>query len=66
MKTKEALRNGFPVVCKIHVNDVMKEKENGFIFCRKCHINKVKRQRNEIFRELCGTSARAAREDMGL
>lgn len=28
--------------------------------------NRAKREQNAILRELCGTSARAAREDMGL
>ena len=36
------------------------------IYCPKCERNLQRRVENEILRDLCGTSARAAREDMGL
>ena len=38
----------------------------GWWFCPKCLRNKNKREQNAALRELCGTSARAAREDMGM
>lgn len=34
--------------------------------CKFCKRNQYARERNAALRELCGTSARAAREDMGL
>ena len=33
---------------------------------KKKRYNAARRERNQILRDLCGTSARAAREDMGL
>ena len=39
-------------------------------YCKKClqrnQRNAAARARNQILRDICGTSARAAREDMGL
>ena len=66
MNTKPAVREGLPVVCPKHKLYQMRETEKGFIFCAHCRRNRIARDRNSILREVCGTSARAAREDMGL
>ena len=51
--------------CPKHKAD-LKRDGNGILHCPKCRRNRLKRQENEILRMLCGTSARAARADMGL
>ena len=67
MKTIPAVKDCFPIHCRKHINEQMRQNPvTGHIFCRSCHKNRVARDKNSILRDLCGTSARAAREDMGL
>jgi len=44
----------------------IKADGHRYVYCPKCRRNKRRRMDNAALRELCGTSARAAREDMGL
>lgn len=66
MRTTVATKEGIPIVCRKHQNEIMRQTEKGFIFCRKCKRNRIARDRNSILRDMCGTSARAAKLDMGL
>lgn len=59
-------KDGLPIVCKKHTTEIMRQKASGFIYCRSCMRNRIARDRNAILRDLCGTSARAAKKDMGL
>jgi hypothetical protein len=58
--------DGIYVTCKKHFNQGMRKTQSGFIFCPICKRNQIARARNEILRDICGTSARAAKEDMGI
>ena len=62
-KTQMEYDNGV-LVCVQHKTPI--NKQNGVFFCGKCRKNRRMRDQNATLRELCGTSARAAREDMGL
>jgi len=66
MKHENYAVEGIPVVCKKHNGQVMKLSVNKMPFCPICKRNRIARDRNSILRELCGTSARAAKLDMGL
>ena len=67
MKTSIALdSNGIPVICQKHIHEKITRTERGILFCPSCNRNKRAREKNQILRELCGTSARAAKLDMGL
>lgn len=53
--------------CQKHVGYFMRQdKKTLRQYCPQCEKNANKRAENQILRDLCGTSARAAREDMGL
>ena len=66
MRNEYAVINGIPVVCRKHENETMRKTQLGFMFCPICKRNQVARVRNEILRDICGTSARQAKIDMGL
>jgi len=52
------------LVCKKHRAPI--SKRNGKFFCVKCQRNAAARAKNQILRDICGTSAAAARRDMGI
>ena len=52
--------------CKKHGDIVRTDRHSGSRHCPKCRKNLQARQKNAILRELCGTSAAAARRDMGM
>lgn len=58
------------IKCSKHPSAKMKSEyddRRGICFyCPVCRRNRERRLQNAALRELCGTSARAAREDMGL
>jgi len=56
------------LVCKKHVYNVrfVVDKKTQLYYCPKCRANQKARARNAVLRELCGTSAAAAKRDMGL
>lgn len=58
--------DGIPVVCRKHENETMRVATSGYQYCPICKRNSVRRAQNQILRDITGTSARAAREDMGL
>ena len=39
---------------------------NPYDYKKRQERNRIRRERNQMLRDLCGTSAKAAREDMGL
>lgn len=49
------------LVCVIHKTPI--SKSHGRFFCLKCQRNRDKRIKNQILRDMCGTSAAAARRD---
>ena len=52
------------LVCRIHRTPI--SKSHGRFFCLKCQRNADARAKNQILRDMCGTSAAAARRDMGI
>lgn len=53
--------------CRKHKGQIVKlDKTTKQIYCPKCRINARRRAENAILQELCGTSVKAARADMGL
>lgn len=54
-----------PVTCNKHKNEVMRQGKNEVMFCPFCRKNQIAREQNQILRDICGTSARAAKADMG-
>jgi Zn finger protein HypA/HybF involved in hydrogenase expression len=54
------------MTCTKHETQAIKQDTQGKLYCPRCRSNAYKREINASLRELCGTSARAAREDMGL
>ncbi len=56
------------LVCKKHVYNVrfVIDKHTQLYYCPKCRKNQNARARNTVLRELTGTSAAAAKRDMGL
>jgi len=54
------------VTCKKHPQEIIKTDATGKLYCPKCRRNRDRRLQNAMLRDLCGTSARAARLDMGL
>lgn len=47
--------------CCIHKTPI--SKKHGRFFCLKCQRNADARAKNQILRDICGTSAAAARRD---
>lgn len=66
MKHQFATLDEGAITCKKHQQETMRKTNSGFIFCPICKRNQIARARNEILRDICGTSARVARLDMGL
>lgn len=62
LKTTE-YENGV-LICTKHRTPI--SKRNGKFFCVKCRRNLATRAKNQILRDICGTSAAAARRDMGI
>ncbi len=54
------------MICKKHNLPLRICKKEQLFFCPKCRRNRKRREQNAMLRELCGTSAKAARADMGL
>ena len=61
------------ITCIKHPTQAIKRESHAVgltfvpvFYCPRCHVNRSRRSKNAVLRELCGTSARAAREDMGL
>lgn len=53
--------------CTKHPNQrIRQDKRTGYLYCSRCRVNRNRRIQNAALHELCGTSARAARLDMGL
>ena len=52
------------LVCNIHRTPI--SKRHGRFFCLKCQRNADARAKNQILRDICGTSATAAQRDMGM
>ncbi len=52
--------------CAKHPGIAIKKGRSGKYYCPKCRRNSAAREKNAVLRELCGTSAAAARRDMGL
>jgi hypothetical protein len=54
-----------------NMNEINENEEDAFCEAeyreqKRHERNRARREQNQILRDLCGTSARAAREDMGL
>ena len=41
-------------------------RKDAIKYCRKLKRNSYKREENQVLKDLCGTSARSARLDMGI
>ena len=54
-----------PQTCRKH-DVLMRHDRNGVYHCPTCRRNFNRRAVDSLLRDLCGTSARAARKDMGL
>lgn len=63
MKTDTEYENGV-LICSKHRTPI--SKKDGKFYCVKCRRNRDARAKNQILRDICGTSAAAARRDMGL
>jgi len=66
MKYQKVIIKGKPVVCPKHENEILRQTNKYNRFCPRCKRNSIARARNQILRDVCGTSARAAKIDMGL
>jgi len=51
---------------KMRQNKIVNDKQEAIVLMRKWNLNASKRLQNNMLRDLCGTSARQARLDMGL
>lgn len=55
------------LTCTKHPTQHIKQNpRTKTLYCPQCRRNAVRRETNQMLSNLCGTSARAAREDMGL
>lgn len=54
------------IKCARHNQWLSIDKRTQRPYCPKCRRNRDRKLQNAALRNICGTSARAAREDMGL
>lgn len=52
------------LICANHGTTI--SKRNGKFYCAQCQRNKNARIKNQMLRNICGTSAAAAKRDMGI